>query len=68
MLPTSIIFPWLQGLLGHSIGGMIVLTFCRQFPKALGTTVNSLTLVHTTYTNPLRTTTLPLPSPRSNAR
>lgn len=45
-------------LLGHSIGGMIVLTFCRQFPRALGTTVSSLALVHTTYTNPLRTTTL----------
>ena len=45
-------------LLGHSIGGMIVLTFCRLFPRALGTTVNSLALVHTTYTDPLRTTTL----------
>jgi pimeloyl-ACP methyl ester carboxylesterase len=43
-------------LVGHSIGGMIVLTFCRQFPKALGTSVSSLVLVHTTYTNPLRTT------------
>lgn len=45
-------------LLGHSIGGMIVLTFCRHFPKALGPRVNGLVLVHTTYTNPLRTTTL----------
>ena len=45
-------------LLGHSIGGMIVLTFCRLFPRALGTTVSSLALVHTTYTNPLRTTLL----------
>ena len=45
-------------LLGHSIGGMIVLTFCRLFPKALGTTVDGLVLVHTTYTDPLRTTML----------
>jgi pimeloyl-ACP methyl ester carboxylesterase len=45
-------------LLGHSIGGMIVLSFCRHFPKALGTRVNGLVLMHTTYTNPLRTTTL----------
>lgn len=45
-------------LLGHSIGGMIVLTFCRLFPKALGAGVNGLVLVHTTYTNPVRTTTL----------
>ncbi len=45
-------------LLGHSIGGMIVLTFCRHFPKALGPRVNGLVLVHTTYTNPLRTTIL----------
>ncbi len=44
-------------LLGHSIGGMITLTFCRLFPKALGTRVAGLILVHTTYTNPVRTTT-----------
>ena len=46
-------------LLGHSIGGMITLTFCRLFPKALGPRVNSLILTHTTYTNPLRTAILP---------
>jgi pimeloyl-ACP methyl ester carboxylesterase len=45
-------------LLGHSIGGMIILTFCRLFPKTLGKRVAGLILVHTTYTNPLRTTTL----------
>ena len=45
-------------LLGHSIGGMTILTFCRLFPKALGKRVAGLILVHTTYTNPLRTTTL----------
>jgi pimeloyl-ACP methyl ester carboxylesterase len=43
-------------LLGHSIGGMITLTFCRLFPKALGPRVLGLVLVHTTYTNPVRTT------------
>jgi pimeloyl-ACP methyl ester carboxylesterase len=43
-------------LLGHSIGGMITLTFCRLFPAALSTRVAGLVLVHTTYTNPVRTT------------
>jgi pimeloyl-ACP methyl ester carboxylesterase len=45
-------------LLGHSIGGMITLTFARLFPEALGTRVAGLGLVHTTYTNPVRTTTM----------
>jgi pimeloyl-ACP methyl ester carboxylesterase len=43
-------------LLGHSIGGMITLTFTRLFPEALGARVAGLGLVHTTYTNPVRTT------------
>lgn len=43
-------------LLGHSIGGMIILTFCRLFPEALGARVAGLVLTHTTYTNPVRTT------------
>lgn len=43
-------------LLGHSIGGMIMLTFCRLFPKALGSRVLGLVLTHTTPTNPVRTT------------
>lgn len=43
-------------LLGHSIGGMITLTFCRLFPEALGTRVQGLVLTHTTPTNPVRTT------------
>lgn len=43
-------------LMGHSIGGMITLTFCRLFPEALGREVCGLALVHTTYTNPVRTT------------
>jgi pimeloyl-ACP methyl ester carboxylesterase len=45
-------------LLGHSIGGMITLTFCRLFPKALGNRVRAIALVQTTYTNPLRTTNM----------
>ena len=43
-------------LLGHSIGGMITLTFCRLFPSALGSRVSGLVLSHTTPTNPVRTT------------
>jgi len=45
-------------LLGHSIGGMITLTFCRLFPKALGDRVRAIALVQTTYTNPVRTTSM----------
>jgi pimeloyl-ACP methyl ester carboxylesterase len=43
-------------LLGHSIGGMILLTFCRLFPENLIRRVAGLALVHTTYKNPVRTT------------
>jgi pimeloyl-ACP methyl ester carboxylesterase len=42
-------------LIGHSIGGMIMLTYCRLFPEALGPRVSGLILTHTSYTNPLRT-------------
>lgn len=42
-------------LVGHSLGGMTVLTLCRLFPELLGSRVASAVLVHTTYTNPLRT-------------
>lgn len=42
-------------LLGHSMGGMILLTFCRLFPAQLGSRVAGLILVDTSYTNPLRT-------------
>jgi len=45
-------------LVGHSIGGMITLTFCKQFPEALGNRVAGLVLAHTTYTNPVRTTSM----------
>jgi pimeloyl-ACP methyl ester carboxylesterase len=43
-------------LMGHSIGGMIVLTFCRLFPAALESSVAGIVLIHTTPTNPVRTT------------
>lgn len=42
-------------LVGHSIGGMTLQTFCRLFPQHLGNVVKAIVLVHTTYTNPLRT-------------
>jgi pimeloyl-ACP methyl ester carboxylesterase len=45
-------------LLGHSIGGMITLTYCRLFPETLGRRVAGLALVHTTSTNPVKTTGL----------
>jgi hypothetical protein len=43
-------------LVGHSIGGMIILTCCRLFPELLSRRVRGVALVHTTYTNPVRTT------------
>jgi pimeloyl-ACP methyl ester carboxylesterase len=42
-------------LVGHSIGGMAVLTFCRLFPEMLGREVAGIVLVNTTYTMPLNT-------------
>ncbi len=45
-------------LVGHSIGGMISLTHCKIFPQAMGTRVRGLALVNTTYTNPVRTTSM----------
>ena len=46
-------------LLGHSLGGMILLTFCRLFPETLRRRVAGLVLVHTTYTNPMKTNSAP---------
>ena len=43
-------------LIGHSIGGMIIQTFCRLFPAHLNHRVIGLVLVHTSYTNPIKTT------------
>jgi pimeloyl-ACP methyl ester carboxylesterase len=45
-------------LVGHSIGGMIMLTFCRLFPQALGSRVSGLVLAQTTPTNPVKTTSM----------
>ncbi len=43
-------------LVGHSIGGMITLTFCKMFPGLLQSRIAGIVLAHTTYTNPVRTT------------
>lgn len=45
-------------LLGHSMGAMILLTFCRLFPERLQQRVAGLILVDGTYTNPLKTAIL----------
>jgi len=44
-------------LVGHSMGGMITLTFCKIFPQHLGQKVVGLGLVNTTYINPVNTST-----------
>jgi pimeloyl-ACP methyl ester carboxylesterase len=44
-------------LVGHSMGGMVLLTFCKLFPEHLGSAVRGLALVDTSHTNPARTTT-----------
>jgi pimeloyl-ACP methyl ester carboxylesterase len=43
-------------LVGHSIGGMIILTYCKLFPDSLTQRVAGLVLGQTTYTNPTETT------------
>ena len=42
-------------LVGHSMGGMTLLEFCRQYPAYLGEQVKGLVLVNTTYTDALKT-------------
>jgi pimeloyl-ACP methyl ester carboxylesterase len=42
-------------LVGHSIGGMMLQTFCRLFPETLGRRVAGLALVHCTYKDPIQT-------------
>jgi pimeloyl-ACP methyl ester carboxylesterase len=42
-------------LVGHSIGGMITQTYCRLYPRQLEERIAGIVLLHTTYTNPLRT-------------
>ena len=43
-------------LIGHSIGGMINLTFCRLYPELIGTQVGGIVQLDTSYTNPVKTT------------
>lgn len=45
-------------VLGHSIGGMTILTYCKQHAQRLTDRVAGLVLVHTTYTTPTRTSVL----------
>lgn len=46
-------------LIGHSIGAMIILTYCRLFADALGSRVGQIVLAHGTYTNPVKTSSRP---------
>ena len=43
-------------LVGHSIGGMIIQTWCRLHPESLGSKVAGVVLENTTHTDPIRTT------------
>jgi len=43
-------------LVGHSIGGMINLTFCRMYPNDAGTRIAGIVEVDSSYTNPVKTT------------
>jgi pimeloyl-ACP methyl ester carboxylesterase len=45
-------------LLGHSLGAMTLLTFCRLFPEQVEQRVAGLILVDGTYINPLKTAIL----------
>jgi pimeloyl-ACP methyl ester carboxylesterase len=45
-------------LVGHSIGGMIIQTFCRRYPETLNRQVLGVVLENTTHTDPSRTTIL----------
>lgn len=43
-------------LVGHSIGGMINLTFCRLYPELAGSQIAGIVQLDTSYTNPVKTT------------
>jgi pimeloyl-ACP methyl ester carboxylesterase len=45
-------------LVGHSIGGMIVQTFCRRHPETLGVKVRGIVLENTSYKDPSQTSAL----------
>jgi pimeloyl-ACP methyl ester carboxylesterase len=42
-------------LVGHSMGGMTVLEYCRENPNELGKRVKGIALANTTYTDALKT-------------
>lgn len=42
-------------LVGHSMGGMTALEFCREHPEETGRRVRGLVLVNTTYTDAVKT-------------
>lgn len=42
-------------LIGHSMGGMTALEFCRQYEGLLGDRVKGIVLVNTTYTDAVKT-------------
>jgi len=42
-------------LVGHSMGGMTVLEFCRRYEHLVGTRAAGIVLVNTTYTDALKT-------------
>lgn len=42
-------------LVGHSMGGMTVLEFCREFPEEMGARIRGIVLVNTTYTDAIKT-------------
>jgi pimeloyl-ACP methyl ester carboxylesterase len=44
-------------LVGHSIGGMTILTLCRLFPQLLGSSVAGIVLANSTDRTPTKTTT-----------
>jgi pimeloyl-ACP methyl ester carboxylesterase len=45
-------------LWGHSIGGMVILTYCAKFKAGTKKALNGIILQHTTYTDPVRTSIL----------
>src|SRR4051812_15057393 len=44
--------------MGHSIGGMVILTYCTQIAKNVEQRVKGIVLQHTTFTNPVYTSIL----------
>lgn len=42
-------------LVGHSIGGMVILEYCQSFLESYAKKIQKIVLVHTTYTDPTKT-------------